>query len=149
LAVVVISVAGCHSSSPAAAAATATHYYYVDSDAQKASEKGEAFEDPSKVADSGGATKADLVKLTTTQQAAKKAMDNGPTPETKSKYVDVTVDLANKTMYCDELTPHEKYSGALKLFREALRVDPNNPQAKEAADTIVKIYKRMRMPVPE
>ena len=63
-------------------------------------------------------------------------------------YVDATVKYATGTMMADSLEPHVKYPGALKLYREALKVDPNNGEAKNNKDLIEGIYKQMGRPIP-
>jgi tetratricopeptide (TPR) repeat protein len=45
--------------------------------------------------------------------------------------------------------PREKYPQALKMFREALQLDPNNALAKDGIKLIEDIYKSMGRPVPE
>ncbi len=137
---------GCHSSASAATSDPKTHYYYTDSDS---SDKGNPSEDSSKITDSAGATKQELGLLGNDQKTAEAEMNKNPTAETKSKYVQLTVNLADKTMYSDALDRHTKYSTALKLYNAALKVDPKNAHAAEAADTIVKIYKSLGKPVPQ
>ena len=125
-----------------------TTYSYVDQDQAKAAKEGKNFEDPSKVAAKNTITKADLAKLQTSVNSADAAYKANPSAATKKKFVDLTVDLASNTMDCSDLTPHEKYPAALRLYRQVLAVDPSNPDAKAAAETIVKIYKQMARPVP-
>ena len=126
-----------------------TSYSYVDADQASAAKTGRAFEDPSKISAKNAVTKADLAKLQKAATAAKKSMAANPNEATKKTYVDATVDLGMATMYSAELDRHEKYSTALRLFRAALAVDPNNPDAKSAAQTIVDIYTQMGRPVPK
>ena len=45
--------------------------------------------------------------------------------------------------------PNVKYPGALKLFREALKVDPTNKDALQSKDLIESIYKQMKRPIPQ
>jgi tetratricopeptide (TPR) repeat protein len=66
----------------------------------------------------------------------------------KKAYVDATVEYGTAVMLAPELTPKEKYPKALRLFREVLKLDPDNAQAKKSAETIEAIYKSMGRPVP-
>jgi len=93
---------------------------------------------------------ADLAKAKTTYEAAKadytkKSSDT----KLKSAYVNATVDYATKTMYANSLDPKQKYPGALKLYREALKVDPSNADAGRNKDMIESIYKQMGRPIPQ
>jgi tetratricopeptide (TPR) repeat protein len=48
----------------------------------------------------------------------------------------------------DTLAPKVKYPNALKHYREVLKLDPNNQDAKDNAQQIVDIYKMMGREVP-
>lgn len=48
----------------------------------------------------------------------------------------------------DTLSPKVKYPNALKHYREVLKLDPNNQDAKDNAQQIVDIYKMMGREVP-
>jgi len=144
LAALALSGCGSGSSSP-----PKTTYSYVDEDQANAAKQGKDFEDPSKFTSPNPITKADLKKLQSSVDSANAAYKSKPSSATKKKLVDLTVDLASKTMDCTDLTPHEKYPAALRLYRQALSLDPSNPDANAAADTIVKIYHQMGMPVPK
>jgi tetratricopeptide (TPR) repeat protein len=52
-------------------------------------------------------------------------------------------------MFNDTLPPKVKYPGALKHYREVLKLDPNLQEAKDNAQQIVDIYKMMGREVPE
>ncbi len=62
---------------------------------------------------------------------------------TKNKYVFATVQLGMHTMYATTLSPRQKYPDALRLFNEALKVDPTNKDARTQKDLIEAVYKRM------
>ncbi|MDP1677188.1 MAG: hypothetical protein Q8L88_10020 [Bacteroidota bacterium] len=49
----------------------------------------------------------------------------------------------------DTLAPKVKYPTALKYYRAALKIDPNNKDAEDNANLIIGIYKDMGRPVPE
>jgi len=67
----------------------------------------------------------------------------------KTKYVDATVAFGHQSMVSPSLQATVKYRRALKLYREALKLDPKNAVAKPETDLIVSIYKQMGRPVPE
>jgi tetratricopeptide (TPR) repeat protein len=66
----------------------------------------------------------------------------------EEKMEEATVEYGTAVMLAPELTPKEKYPKALRLFREVLKLDPDNAQAKKSAETIEAIYKSMGRPVP-
>ena len=51
-------------------------------------------------------------------------------------------------MFNDTLPPKVKYPNALKQYREVLKIDPNNEDAKNNAQQIIDIYKMMGREVP-
>ena len=67
----------------------------------------------------------------------------------KQAYVDATVALGTKVMTSSLLAPKEKYPRALKLYREALKLDPKNKEALENKAMIEQIYKSMGRPIPQ
>jgi tetratricopeptide (TPR) repeat protein len=94
--------------------------------------------------------KATLAKLTKEQTSAKAAFAKKPKDaKVKKAYVDSTVKLATASMVSPALSPREKYPTALKYYREALKVDPNNKEAKNNSEMIISIYKSMGRPVPK
>ena len=95
----------------------------------------------------GGGLKQVIV-LQKTQAQARSAFAKHKNAKTKAAYVDATNALAYATMTADGLTPKVKYPKALQLYREVLKVDPQNKVAKTNADMIVSIYKSMHRPVP-
>lgn len=81
--------------------------------------------------------------------SAKKAFDAAPKDaKAKEAYIKATNSLADSTMLADELPPKVKYPGALKIYREVLKADPNNKHAKIEEAQIVSIYKSMGREVP-
>ena len=93
---------------------------------------------------------AELAKMTASYKTAKAAYLKSPNNEKlKKTYVKATVELGFKTMYANSLTPKQKYPGSLKLFHEALKIDPNQQEAKMAADTIEAIYRKRHQPIPK
>lgn len=93
---------------------------------------------------------ATLAKYKKEMQAAKAAFDKNPKDaKAKKLYVDRTVRLGTATMVSPALTPREKYPAALKLYKEALKLDPKNKEAKNNSEMIVEIYKSMGRPVPK
>jgi len=93
--------------------------------------------------------KADLAALEKDMEAAKGAFDKASgDAAAKKAYVDATVKLATETMLDPDLLPKDKYPKALKLYREALKVDPANEEAKVNSQQIIDIYKSMGRPVP-
>lgn len=55
---------------------------------------------------------------------------------------------AEKVMLDPDLGPKEKYPKSLGMFRDAIKIDPNNALAKESIKLIEDIYKSMGRPVP-
>jgi len=91
-----------------------------------------------------------LNKLQKEQVAAKSAFKRHPKDATaKQKYVAATVKLGTADMSSDALDRKVKYKKALQLYREALKVDPNNVEAKNNKQLIESIYKSMGRPVPQ
>ena len=70
-------------------------------------------------------------------------------PASKKKYVIATVKFGTAAMMSDVLDRKLKYRKALHLYREALKLDPKNVEAKNNSDMIVSIYKSMGRPVPQ
>lgn len=68
-------------------------------------------------------------------------------PEGK-KSKKMTMD-ATAIMMDAKLAPNEKYPKALKMFREAVKIDPANTEAAENIKMIEDIYKGMGKEVPK
>lgn len=93
---------------------------------------------------------AELTSLKKVQIQAKAAFDKNPKDSNAMKaYVAATVKLGTATMNAAELSPREKYRGALVLYREALKLDPNNKEALANKKLIEGIYKDMGRPIPQ
>ncbi|HEY3783253.1 MAG TPA: hypothetical protein VGL56_19410 [Fimbriimonadaceae bacterium] len=92
---------------------------------------------------------ATLAKMQKDRDAVKAKFDKHPKdPALKGKFVKINDALANATMTCDALTPHQKYAGALKLYRVSLKTDPRDPEADKWVREIEGIYKSMHRPIP-
>lgn len=70
-------------------------------------------------------------------------------PALKQSLISAHIKFGHFFMFNDTLSPKVKYPTALKHYREALKLDPNNADAKENAQQIIDIYKMMGRPVPE
>lgn len=94
--------------------------------------------------------KAALAKL---QQAYTKAgaayVKKPKSSEAKKAYVAATVKLGTATMTSPSLGPKEKYPRALRLYREALKIDPKNKEALDNKKMIEDIYKSMGREIPK
>lgn len=66
----------------------------------------------------------------------------------KKAYVDANVALGLQYTFAGTVDRKVKYKLALENFREALKWDPQNKEAREMQDQIVAIYKSMGRPVP-
>jgi tetratricopeptide (TPR) repeat protein len=93
--------------------------------------------------------KTEIAKLEKSQLAAKAAFKKAPKNNAaKSKYVDLSLQLAHDAMYLPEYSPKEKYPKALKLYREVLKVEPKNREAVQWKKTLEDIYRSMNRPIP-
>jgi len=93
---------------------------------------------------------ADLAKLSTQRDASKTAMYKHPgNASYRHAFVLINDRFANKTMNASWMTPHDKYSKALRLYRVSLNLDPHDPDAKQWVDMIESIYKSMGRPIPK
>ncbi|MBS1714871.1 MAG: hypothetical protein JST30_11110 [Armatimonadetes bacterium] len=96
------------------------------------------------------ADQAKLTKLEKAYTTTKAAFKKKPKDATAKKtYVKATVDYGTAVMTAGSLAPRVKYPKALALYREALKTDPNNKEAKQSAKMIEDIYKSMGRPVPK
>lgn len=93
---------------------------------------------------------AALIPLNKKYRSTKAAYTAKPKDKkAKDAYVEATVKLGHETMISPDYPARFKYKKTLQLYREALKLDPNNPVAKQESDLIIKIYKQMGRPVPE
>lgn len=90
----------------------------------------------------------DLKKMEAYQVATKAAYTKKPSAKTKKDYVAATVKYGTACMNSEALDRKIKYKKALGLYREALKVDPTNAEAKENAKMIEDVYRSMGRPVP-
>lgn len=67
----------------------------------------------------------------------------------KTAYVNATVKLATATMTSPILGAKVKYPKALRLYREALKIDPKNKEAAANKKMIEDIYKQMGREIPQ
>jgi tetratricopeptide (TPR) repeat protein len=96
------------------------------------------------------ADKAQLAKLDKEYRAAKTSFEKSPkNASLKKKYVAATVKLGTATMTSISLAPKDKYPPALRLYREALKHDPKNVEAKNNLEMIESIYRQMGRPIPK
>ncbi|MBS1721616.1 MAG: hypothetical protein JSS66_01275 [Armatimonadetes bacterium] len=94
--------------------------------------------------------KAKMAKLESSYKTTKAAFTKKPKDASlKKKYVSATVAFATGCMNTPLLPPKEKYKKSLLLYREALKVDPNNKEAKENSKMIEDIYRSMGRPIPK
>lgn len=70
-------------------------------------------------------------------------------PSTKTAFVDKTVALATTVMMSPEVDRKVKYKEALGLYRDALKLDPENKEALENSQMIEQIYTSMGKEVPK
>src|SRR5438105_4830921 len=98
-----------------------------------------------------GPSAKDVKELKTAEAeygAAKKIYERKPNAARKKAFLGATDRFAMTSMMSPALDPKVKYRQALRLYREALKLDPSNHEAKHNSDLIVSIYKSMHRPVP-
>lgn len=92
---------------------------------------------------------AELKRLMAEEEKAKTAFEKNPKDEAlKKKFVDSSVGLGLLYTNAVSVDRKEKYKLALQHLNQALKLDPENQDAKSMRDTIVNIYKSMGRPVP-
>ena len=97
-----------------------------------------------------GTTAVELKKAEKAYTALKTYATKHPKDaKAKKDYVSATVIYANLSMYSDTLSSKVKYAQAYRLYREALKVDPKNKEAKESCDMLVSIYNSLHKPLPK
>lgn len=94
-------------------------------------------------------TEAKIADLTKKYEDAKAAYEKAKDDASKKALIEAGVAYADYRTFEANLPPKDKYGPALKVYREVLKLDPENKSAKEAHDTIVAIYEQMGRPVPE
>jgi len=85
--------------------------------------------------------------LEASYQKAATDYESARTDANKSAYVDATVAYATAVMAADG--PPAKYQKSLKLYDEALRLDPGNEEAMANRQLILDIYKSMGKEPPK
>jgi tetratricopeptide (TPR) repeat protein len=94
-------------------------------------------------------TKDELADLEGKLSAAKAEFEKAPEDNAiKAKFVDLSLQLAYDAMMSEELSAREKYPKALALYREVLKVEPENKEASDWKTQIEDIYRSMGRPVP-
>ena len=90
-----------------------------------------------------------LVKFQAAYTTAKKALVAKPKDKTvRAKFVAAADRYATAMMVESTLPPRLRYPGALRIYREVLKVDPKNAEARNNSKMIVDVYKSMGRPVP-
>jgi len=93
---------------------------------------------------------AKLLDLENRQMAIKKSFEAGKKDaKVSAEYLKATLELAKETMTSLALSSKEKYPKALRLYREVLEEDPDNPEALKWKNEIETIYKSMGRPIPK
>ncbi|MBI4470878.1 MAG: hypothetical protein HY650_16305 [Acidobacteria bacterium] len=69
--------------------------------------------------------------------------------ELKAELISASVAFGNDLTYKSDLPPNEKYRKALKYYRLALKLDPEQKEALEGKNLIESIYASMGRPVPQ
>ncbi len=98
-------------------------------------------------------TPEDKKKLATLAKAyatAKSAYAKKPKDaKVKKTYVAAASNYGYESMMSPILDRSIKYRQALRLFREALKIEPNHPVAKPASQKIIDIYRSLGKPIPK
>ena len=84
-------------------------------------------------------------KVKTTEAAYKKKMTD---PAAKKAYASALADLGHSTMLDQSIPPKKRYPDALKLYKQALVLDPTNKTALDDKKQIEDVYKSMGRPIP-
>lgn len=90
-----------------------------------------------------------MAKLEKQRDAAKATYLKHKNATTRQKFIALNDQLANDTMNTQTLTPHQKYTKALQLYRYSLKVDPKDGEASKWVTEIERIYKSMGRPIPK
>jgi hypothetical protein len=98
----------------------------------------------------GASANAPTAPLDDKVAEAKAAFDKNPSDTAAKKaYTDAMFQNAEYYMYTSPAPPNQKYPKALALYRQVLKLEPDNVRAKESAEIIEGIYRQMGRPVPE
>jgi hypothetical protein len=91
-----------------------------------------------------------LAKLDKEELAAKTTFAKHPKDaQAKHKYIALALDLAHKTEASPALESKPKYRKAYLLYKEVLKADPGNKDAKQRIEMYDKIYKSLKRPSPK
>jgi len=94
--------------------------------------------------------RAKLDKLGKVYREAKAKSTKAPKDaKLKTAYIQATVSFGTATMNSPILAPKEKYPSALRLYREALKLDPKNKEALANKKTIEDIYRSLGREIPK
>ena len=95
-------------------------------------------------------SKTSLPALEKVYKAAKATFQKQPkSAKIRTQYIAATVNFGTATMNADSLAPRVKYVGALRLYREALKLDPKNSEALKNKKLIEDIFKSMGREIPK
>jgi hypothetical protein len=90
-----------------------------------------------------------LTKFKAAYTTAKKALTAKPKDKkVRTAFVVAADRYATAMMVESTLPPRMRYPGALRIYREVLKVDPKNSEALNNSKMIVDVYKSMGRPVP-
>jgi len=90
-----------------------------------------------------------LAKFRAAYTASKKTLASKPKDKkARATFVVAADRYATAMMVESTLAPRVRYPGALRIYREVLKVDPKNPEALNNSKMIVDVYKSMGRPVP-
>ncbi len=92
--------------------------------------------------------KMEIVAARSTYENAKGLYQADPA-QNQARYVKATVSYGTTMMMSPVMDRTLKYKEALKLYRDALKIDPENKEAAENSAMIVSIYEQMGRKVPE
>jgi len=105
---------------------------------------------PFQQAKPSAADQARLTKLEKAYKIAKAALAKTPTnAKAKKEFVTFGTAYGHESMVSPVLAPRVKYAQALHVYREVLKVDPNEKTAKSESELIISIYKQMGRPIPQ
>lgn len=90
-----------------------------------------------------------LASMEKSQQSAKKSFVAHKTPATQSKYVKLTLDLAQGYETALAIPSAPKYKKAYLLYKDVLKADPTNAKAKKMIAFYDSIYKSLGKPSPK
>ncbi len=94
-------------------------------------------------------TAAEVKTYGTAYAKAKKVLAAKPKDKkAKQAFVVAGDRFATATMMSPDLDRKVKYRESLRVYREVLKVDPQNKEAKNNSEMIISIYKQLGKPIP-